>query len=71
MKRQRDWTVGRSGRSNDSRYYRACVDIVARMVRNARVGDDPEMLARAIVSHLAHDAGLQPAAPQTEPESPR
>lgn len=57
------WTH-KHGVANDSDVYLACVTIVENMLRNVRVGDDPHMAARAIVSHLAHDAGLAPPKPR-------
>ena len=62
MNKKGNWTVGRNGRSNSSRYYLQCVAMVENIVRNAHVGDDPYLIARSIVSHLAHTAKLRPRA---------
>lgn len=64
--RRANWTY-KNGVANDSDIYLACVAIVENMLRTVRIGDDPYMAARAIISHLAHDAGLSPRKGRVRP----
>jgi hypothetical protein len=59
MPRQSDWTF-EDGRANSSQEYLRIVDIVASLLRNIRIGDDPVSAARRIVSQLAHKQHMRP-----------
>lgn len=60
-----NWTCSKRG-SNSSKAFLRIVAEVERMLRDHRIGDDPNGTARLIVAQLAHTHGLQPAAPTVE-----
>ncbi len=66
-KPQREWTQDRSGTSNASREYLRIVKVVELIVGNHRLGGDVHMLARNIVSELAHGQNIGPL---PEPPTP-
>lgn len=55
-----DWTCDKHGRANSSEPFERCVDRVAELIANHRIGDDPRSTARLIMAQLAHLNGLAP-----------